>query len=86
MRPEGDGSPRGSRPPIGSLAPIVHHRVPDHEGIRSRIWGGKGVGSQGDGSAQLLARSEEDRRAVIEIVARDLFISALPLTLAPMAP
>jgi hypothetical protein len=31
------------------------------------IWGGKGVGSQGDGTAQILARSADDQQAVIEI-------------------
>jgi UTP-glucose-1-phosphate uridylyltransferase/mevalonate kinase len=61
-------------------APVLH-RVLGHERLRPHIWGGKGVGSQGDGSAQLLARSLTDQRAVVEIVERDLGMSGLPLTL-----
>jgi UTP-glucose-1-phosphate uridylyltransferase/mevalonate kinase len=61
-------------------APVLH-RVLDYEPLKPHIWGGKGVGSQGDGSAQFIARSEDDQRAVIEIVERDLGMSCLPLTL-----
>jgi len=57
------------------------HRVLAHEPLRPHIWGGKGVGSQGDGSAQFVARSEADQRAVVEILARDLALSGLALTL-----
>jgi UTP-glucose-1-phosphate uridylyltransferase len=45
------------------------------------VWGGKGVGSQGDGSAQFIARSEADQQAVIEILERDLGMPCLKLTL-----
>jgi galactokinase len=51
-----------------------------HEPLQSHIWGGKGVGSQGDGSAQLLARSQEDQQAVVEIVERDLGMACLTMT------
>jgi UTP-glucose-1-phosphate uridylyltransferase/mevalonate kinase len=61
-------------------APLLH-RVLGYEPIKPHIWGGKGVGSQGDGSAQLLARSAADQQAVIEIIERDLGMSCLPLTL-----
>ena len=61
-------------------APVLH-RVLDYEPLKPHIWGGKGVGSQGDGSAQFIARSEDDQRAVIEIVERELGMSCLPLTL-----
>ena len=57
------------------------HRVLGLEALAPHIWGGKGGGSQGDGTAQLLARSAEDQRAVIEIVERELGMSCLPLTL-----
>ena len=42
-------------------APTLH-RVLEHPKIQPHVWGGKGVGSQGDGSAQLIARSEADAR------------------------
>ena len=61
-------------------APVLH-RVLAHEALRPHIWGGKGVGSQGDGSAQFVARSAHDQQAVVEILARDLGLSGLPLTL-----
>ena len=49
--------------------------------LRPHIYGGKGVGSQGDGTAQFLARSAEDQDAVIEILQRDFSMPALKLTL-----
>jgi UTP-glucose-1-phosphate uridylyltransferase len=51
--------------------------------LRPHIWGGKGVGSQGDGTAQLLARSATDQQAAIEIIQRDLGLPCLALTLRP---
>jgi len=61
-------------------APLLH-RVLQYEPLKPHIWGGKGVGSQGDGSAQLLARSATDQQTVIGIIERDLGMSCLPLTL-----
>jgi UTP-glucose-1-phosphate uridylyltransferase/mevalonate kinase len=61
-------------------APILH-RVLAHEPLQPHVWGGKGVGSQGDGSAQFVARSAADQQAVIEIIERDLGMTALKLTL-----
>ncbi len=63
-------------------APVLH-RVLAYEALQPHIWGGKGVGSQGDGSAQLVARSAEDQQAVMEILRRDLGMTCLPLTLRP---
>jgi UTP-glucose-1-phosphate uridylyltransferase/mevalonate kinase len=61
-------------------APVLH-RVLSYEPLKPHIWGGKGVGSQGDGTAQFIARSEADQQAVIEIIERDLEMACLPLTL-----
>jgi len=61
-------------------APVLH-KVLAHEALRPHVWGGKGVGSQGDGSAQFIARSAADQQAVIEILARDMGLPSLPLTL-----
>jgi UTP-glucose-1-phosphate uridylyltransferase/mevalonate kinase len=61
-------------------APVLH-RVLSHEPLKSHIWGCKGVGSQGDGTAQFLARSETDQQAVIEIIERDLEMPCLALTI-----
>jgi len=61
-------------------APVLH-KVINHKPLRPHIYGGKGVGSQGDGTAQFLARSAEDQSAVIEILERDFGMPALKLTL-----
>jgi UTP-glucose-1-phosphate uridylyltransferase/mevalonate kinase len=61
-------------------APVLHH-VLNYEPLKPHIWGGKGVGSQGDGTAQFIARSETDQQAVIEIIERDLRMPCLTLTL-----
>ncbi len=61
-------------------APVLH-RVLNYEPLKPHIWGGKGIGSQGDGCAQFIARSQADQQAVIEIIERDLGMKALPLTL-----
>jgi UTP-glucose-1-phosphate uridylyltransferase len=59
----------------------VLHRVLAHEPLRPHVWGGKGVGSQGDGTAQFIARSASDQQAVVEILQRDLGLTGLTLTL-----
>jgi UTP-glucose-1-phosphate uridylyltransferase len=61
-------------------APVLH-RVLSYGPLKPHIWGGKGVGSQGDGTAQFVARSEADQQAVIEIIERDLGMPCLKLTL-----
>ena len=61
-------------------APVLHHTL-NYEPLQPHLWGGKGVGSQGDGTAQFIARSEADQQAVIEIVERDLGMPCLMLTL-----
>jgi UTP-glucose-1-phosphate uridylyltransferase/mevalonate kinase len=63
-------------------APVLH-RVLNYEPLKPHIWGGKGVGSQGDGTAQFIARSEADQQAIIEIIERDLGMPCLKLTLTP---
>jgi UTP-glucose-1-phosphate uridylyltransferase len=64
-------------------APILH-KVLNYPTIFPHIWGGKGVGSQGDGTAQFLTRSLADQEAVIKILENDLGLSALKLTLRPV--
>jgi galactokinase len=61
-------------------APVLH-RVLNYEPLKPHIWGGKGVGSQGDGTAQFIARSEADQQAVIAIVERELGMPSFKLTL-----
>ncbi len=63
-------------------APVLH-KVLEHPPLKPHIWGGKGVGSQGDGTAQFIAKSLSDQQAVIEILERDLGVECLELTLRP---
>jgi len=48
------------------LASPLLHKVLALESIAEHIYGGKGVGSQGDGTAQFVARSSADRDAAME--------------------
>ena len=61
-------------------SPVLHH-VLNYEPLKAHIWGGKGVGSQGDGTAQFIVRSAADQQAVIEILERDLKMDCYRLTL-----
>lgn len=64
-------------------SPVLHNLL-DYEPLRPYTWGGKGVGSQGDGTAQFLAQSKTDQQAIIEIIERDLKMPCLTLTLHPV--
>lgn len=61
-------------------APVLN-KVLSYEPLKPHIWGGKGVGSQGDGTAQFIARSELDQQAIIDIIERDLHMTGLKLTI-----
>jgi len=50
------------------LAAPMLHRVLEHPACAEYAWGAKGVGSQGDGSAQILCRSREARESLAEIL------------------
>jgi UTP-glucose-1-phosphate uridylyltransferase/mevalonate kinase len=62
-------------------APVLH-TVLSSKPLEPHIWGGKGVGSQGDGTAQFVARSEADQQAVIQILENDLGLQCLGLHLS----
>ena len=61
-------------------APVLHE-VLDYEPLREHVWGGKGVGSQGDGSAQFVARSMADQQAAVELLENGLGLTCLNQTL-----
>jgi UTP-glucose-1-phosphate uridylyltransferase/mevalonate kinase len=66
--------------PSQLTAPVLH-RVLRYPALQPYIYGGKGVGSQGDGTAQFIARDEESREKAIEIIGRELGMSAMRLTI-----
>lgn len=61
--------------PSQLTAPVLH-MVLEYEPIQGYIWGGKGVGSQGDGTAQLLCKDEEAQRQVRVCVFWDVRVGA----------
>ena len=66
------------------LASPKLHEVLAEEAIAGCVYGGKGVGSQGDGTAQLVARSQADRDAAMKaIVERHPEMECFPLTISP---
>ncbi|MBO3457316.1 GHMP kinase [Aetokthonos hydrillicola Thurmond2011] len=61
------------------------HLLLEHEPIQPYIFGGKGVGSQGDGTAQLIVKNQQSQRKVIEIIQRDFpQMQALELTISKL--
>lgn len=62
-------------------SPLLHQLLSCKE-LQKHVWGGKGVGSQGDGTAQLVARSPQDRLAAIAIIERRFpKMKCFPLTI-----
>lgn len=68
--------------PVELTAPRLHALL-DRADVRELTWGGKGVGSQGEGSAQFVCRGPEERERLTEILTRDESLHCLPLAIAP---
>lgn len=66
--------------PSELTAPVLH-KVLEYEPIQPYILGGKGVGSQGDGSAQFIVKDKKAQQKVIEILERDLGMPCLELVI-----
>ena len=67
--------------PSELTAPVLHQLL-NYELIQPYILGGKGVGSQGDGTAQFIVANEENQQKLIEIIERDFHqMQGLTLTL-----
>jgi len=67
-------------PACPELAAPRLHAVLSHPAVAELAWGGKGVGSQGDGCAQLLARGPAERDVLARRLAADLDVGCLPVT------
>lgn len=71
--------------PSQLTAPLLHELL-NYQAIQPYIFGGKGVGSQGDGTAQFIVKDAESQERVIEIIERDfLQMQCLKLTVRPQA-
>jgi UTP-glucose-1-phosphate uridylyltransferase/mevalonate kinase len=66
--------------PSQLTAPVLH-RVLSHKPLQKHVYGGKGVGSQGDGTAQFVARDAQSQKKVIEIIEKDLNMQCLELVI-----
>jgi len=66
--------------PSQLTAPVLH-KVLSYEPLQEYVFGGKGVGSQGDGSAQFVAKDAEAQKKAIELIERDLEMHCLSLVL-----
>lgn len=66
--------------PSQLTAPVLH-KVLNFKSIQKYILGGKGVGSQGDGSAQFIVKDEQTQKKVIQIIENELNMKCLPLTI-----
>ncbi len=69
--------------PSQLTAPVLHQLL-EYQPIQADILGGKGVGSQGDGTAQFVVKNESSQQQVIEIIERDFpQMQCLKLILMP---
>ena len=71
----------GAHCPDELAAPLLHELL-NHPAVKPHVFGGKGVGSQGDGTAQFVARSKEDRDRAMKKIA-EVFpqMRCFPLTI-----
>ena len=64
------------------LTAEVLHKVLGYGPIQEYIWGAKGVGAQGDGTAQFVAKDEVSQEKVVEIIEHDLKMPCLKFCLS----
>ncbi|NQT26604.1 GHMP kinase [candidate division KSB1 bacterium] len=65
----------------GQLTAPVLHKILEYAPIQPLVFGGKGVGSQGDGTAQFIVKDEAAQKEVIRILKKDLGVSCLDLVI-----
>ncbi len=69
---------------LGHLGSPVLRAVLTNESLREFAWGGKGVGSQGDGTVQLLCRGEAGMAGCEEVLRRDFgLVHTIRLVIPP---
>ncbi len=68
--------------PSELIAPVLHSTLNDPY-IKELTFGGKGVGSQGDGTVQFLAKDEETQEKLYEYLTNEKSMTAYKLTLQP---
>ena len=66
--------------PSQLTAPVLH-QVLAHPALQPHVLGGKGVGSQGDGTAQFIVKDAASQDKVVEILEHDLKLKGLKLVI-----
>lgn len=66
--------------PVELKSPVLHQVLSD-ENIKQLTYGGKGVGSQGDGTVQFLAKNEECQDKLIEYLEKEKGMKAFKFTI-----
>lgn len=57
------------------------HSVLNDKNIKKWVWGGKGVGSQGDGAVQFIARGKQEQKILMDYLQNKLHLTAYSLDL-----
>jgi galactokinase len=70
--------------PAELTSPLLH-TILGHPAVKPHVFGGKGVGSQGDGSAQFVCRNEDSQKKLLSVLQEDLGLDARGLVLFPTA-
>lgn len=68
--------------PVELKAPVLHSILAD-EKIKELTYGAKGVGSQGDGSIQFLAKDDKTQEELIKYIKEKYDMEGFKLTLKP---
>ena len=68
--------------PSELTSPILHSILSD-ETLKEWIYGAKGVGSQGDGTVQILAKNKKCQNNIVEYLNKEKNLNAFTLTLSP---
>jgi UTP-glucose-1-phosphate uridylyltransferase/galactokinase len=61
------------------LKAVKLHTILNDQRIRKFVWGGKGIGSQGDGSVQFIARTKEDQLNLVQYFSHQYGLEAYTL-------
>lgn len=72
----------GPRCPSELASPVLHS-ILNNKTLNELCYGSKGVGSQGDGTVQFLAKDEKCQKQIIEYLKKEKGMSGFPLTLHP---
>jgi UTP-glucose-1-phosphate uridylyltransferase/mevalonate kinase len=66
--------------PSQLTAPVLH-KILEYPKIQNLVWGGKGVGAGGDGTAQFICKNEEAQDEVKKILEKDLKVEVMNLVI-----